>query len=154
MANVDSNIGQHGFKGQCPPGGKGKFMSEIVLEQPCRFHTTPGRQATSTKDCIFLKDLKGGSCPMATKIPKWEIRISRKRRKASRSSLPLDRKRRRGTFERVVNATVSAVPQWLNQSEHIPSLGPLTITRVESRSLGDWVQMLTPRYKATSSPRY
>jgi hypothetical protein len=40
-------------------GAKDKYTLEAELDQPCRFHSTPGRVAThSTRQCNFIKELQ------------------------------------------------------------------------------------------------
>jgi hypothetical protein len=38
---------------------KGKYTLDAVLDQPCKFHSTPGREATHyTHQCRFIKELE------------------------------------------------------------------------------------------------
>jgi hypothetical protein len=38
---------------------EGKYTLNAVLDQSCKFHTTPGREAThSTRQCRFIKELE------------------------------------------------------------------------------------------------
>jgi hypothetical protein len=38
---------------------EGKYTLDAVLDQPCKFHNTPGREAThSTRQCQFMRELE------------------------------------------------------------------------------------------------
>jgi hypothetical protein len=38
---------------------EGKYTLDAVLDQPCKFHNTPGREAThSTRQCRFMRELE------------------------------------------------------------------------------------------------
>jgi hypothetical protein len=38
---------------------EGKYTLDGVLDQPCKFHSTPGREAThSTRQCRFMGELE------------------------------------------------------------------------------------------------
>jgi hypothetical protein len=38
---------------------EGKYTLDVALDQPCKFHSTPGREAThSTCQCRFIKELE------------------------------------------------------------------------------------------------
>jgi hypothetical protein len=38
---------------------KGKYTLDAALDQPCKFHTSPGREAThSTRQCCFMRELE------------------------------------------------------------------------------------------------
>jgi hypothetical protein len=38
---------------------EGKYTLNAALDQPCRFHSTAGREAThSTRQCSFIKELE------------------------------------------------------------------------------------------------
>jgi hypothetical protein len=38
---------------------EGKYTLDAVLDQPCKFHSTPGREAThSTRQCCFMRELE------------------------------------------------------------------------------------------------
>jgi hypothetical protein len=38
---------------------EGKYTLDAALDQPCKFHNTPGREVThSTRQCWFMKDLE------------------------------------------------------------------------------------------------
>jgi hypothetical protein len=38
---------------------EGKYTLDAALDQPCKFHSTPGREAThSTLQCRFIKELE------------------------------------------------------------------------------------------------
>jgi hypothetical protein len=38
---------------------EGKYTLDVALDQPCKFHNTPGREAThSTRQCWFMKELE------------------------------------------------------------------------------------------------
>jgi hypothetical protein len=38
---------------------EGKYTLDASLDQPCKFHSTPGREAThSTRQCRFIKELE------------------------------------------------------------------------------------------------
>jgi hypothetical protein len=38
---------------------EGKYTLDAVLDQPCKFHTSPGREAThTTRQCHFMRELE------------------------------------------------------------------------------------------------
>jgi hypothetical protein len=38
---------------------EGKYTLDAALDQPCKFHSTPGREAThSTRQCRFMRELE------------------------------------------------------------------------------------------------
>jgi hypothetical protein len=38
---------------------EGKYTLDAVLDQPCKFHSTPSREAThSTRQCRFMRELE------------------------------------------------------------------------------------------------
>jgi hypothetical protein len=38
---------------------EGKYTLDAALDQPCKFHSTPGREAThSMRQCRFIKELE------------------------------------------------------------------------------------------------
>jgi hypothetical protein len=51
--------GGPGAAGGCQGHKEGKYTLNTALDQPCKFHSTPGREAThSTCQCHFMRELE------------------------------------------------------------------------------------------------
>jgi hypothetical protein len=54
-----SDQGGPGAIGSSQGRKEGKYTLDAVLDQLCKFHNTPGREAThSTRQCRFMKELE------------------------------------------------------------------------------------------------
>jgi hypothetical protein len=54
-----SDQGGLGAAGSGQGRKEGKYTLDAVLDQPCKFHSTPGREAThSTRQCRFMRELE------------------------------------------------------------------------------------------------
>jgi hypothetical protein len=53
-----SDQGGPGVAGSGQGHKEGKYTLDAALDQPCKFHNTPGREAThSTRQCWFMREL-------------------------------------------------------------------------------------------------
>jgi hypothetical protein len=56
---VASDQGGPGAAGSSQGRKEGKYTLDAALDQPCKFHSTPGREAThSTRQCRFMRELE------------------------------------------------------------------------------------------------
>jgi hypothetical protein len=54
-----SDQGGPGAAGNSQGRKEGKYTLDAMLDQPCKFHNTPGREAThSTRQCRFMRELE------------------------------------------------------------------------------------------------
>jgi hypothetical protein len=57
--HVAADQGGPGVAGNGQGCKEGKYTLDAVLDQPCKFHSTPGREVThSTCQCHFIKELE------------------------------------------------------------------------------------------------
>jgi hypothetical protein len=54
-----SDLGGPGAAGSSQGCKEGKYTLDAMLDQPCKFHNTPGREAThSMRQCWFMRELE------------------------------------------------------------------------------------------------
>jgi hypothetical protein len=59
LKRVTANQGGPVAAGSGQGRKEGKYTLDAALDQPCKFHSTPGREAThSTRQCRFIKELE------------------------------------------------------------------------------------------------
>lgn len=99
LVAATSRNDQHGFKNQRGQVSKGKYTREMVMDQPCRFHSTSDRPSTHTnKVCYFLRGRSGDQSSKDDKGDKDKKRSSRRPRAVFISSLASSRGKKRSAL--------------------------------------------------------
>jgi hypothetical protein len=126
--------GGPGAAGSSQGRKEGKYTLDAALDQPCKFHSTPGREAThSTRLCRFMRELErraqqlpgasqvqpaGGQEdhqhePAAEKLDQGDDDF-RRTSSSTTSTTPGKDKRNDLWYEAEVNAVMPAEPQFMH----------------------------------------